>query len=101
MKNKISKDWQDWIKVNIERGCDLDEIYGILLKEGFNAENIEQYMHYQPKTLKKARLNNDLPTSKKKPFFKRIKLLYKKYKTVRNKLLEEAQENCATNLKRL
>ena len=90
MKKKISKDWQDWIKVNIERGCDLDEIYGILLKEGFNAENIEQYMHYQPKTLKKARLNNDLPTSKKRPFFKRIKLLYKKYKTVRNKLLEEA-----------
>ena len=44
MNKKISKDWQDWIKVNIERGCDLEEIRDILLKEGFNTEDIKLYI---------------------------------------------------------
>ena len=43
MNKKISKDWQDWIKVNIERGCDLEEIREILHKEGFNSKEIKQY----------------------------------------------------------
>ena len=43
MNKKISKDWQDWIKVNIERGCDLEEIREILYKEGFNSKDIKQH----------------------------------------------------------
>ena len=43
MNKKISKDWQDWIKVNIERGCDLEEIREILHKEGFNSKEIKQH----------------------------------------------------------
>ena len=41
MSKKISKDWDDWIILNIERGCDLDELKSILLSEGFSASQVE------------------------------------------------------------
>jgi len=87
MKKEISKDWHDWIKVNTERGCDLEEIYGILLKEGFDPEDIRDSMRYQTKTNPIAETNHKPVTSL---FFSKIKTLYKDYKTVRNKLLQEA-----------
>jgi prolyl 4-hydroxylase len=90
MNKKISKDWQDWIQVNIERGCDLEEIREILLKEGFNAEDIKQYIALQNKNKPNEDLVDAPIVSKKDPFFKRLKLLYKKYKSVRDRLLEEA-----------
>ena len=90
MNKKISKDWQDWIQVNIERGCDLEEIREILLKEGFNVEDIKQYIVLQNKNKPNEYLVDAPVVSKKDPFFKRLKLLYKKYKSVRDRLLEEA-----------
>ena len=90
MNKKISKDWQDWIQVNIERGCDLEEIREILLKEGFNVEDIKQYIALQNKNKPNEDLVDAPIVSKKDPFFKRLKLLYKKYKSVRDRLLEEA-----------
>ena len=41
MSKKISKDWDDWIILNIERGCDLDELKSILLSEGFSTSQVE------------------------------------------------------------
>ena len=61
MNKKISKDWQDWIKVNIERGCDLEEIREILHKEGFNSKEIKQYTdlsHTNKKLVQTIRANS-------------------------------------------
>ncbi len=41
MSKKISKDWDDWIILNIKRGCDIDELKSILLSEGFSAPQVE------------------------------------------------------------
>ena len=90
MKKKKAKDWQDWVNLNIERGCDLEEIREILLKEGLDSQTIEQYIDlpHTNKIIKK--LVRASVISKKDPFFKRVKLFYKKYVFVRDQLLEEA-----------
>ena len=95
MNKKISKDWQDWIKVNIERGCDLEEIREILHKEGFNSKEIKQYTDIS-NTNKKLVRTAVVP--KKDSFFQRVKLLYKKYKLVRDQLLEEAEIEVNKNI---
>ena len=90
MKKKISQDWQDWIKVNTERGCDPEEIYGILLKEGFDPVDIRNSFQPITKNNNTKETNFKPLTSKRKPFFIRIKTFYQEYKSVRNRLLEEA-----------
>jgi prolyl 4-hydroxylase len=90
MKKKITQDWQDWIKINIERGCDLNEMEQILLKEGFRHEDIKKYLTNPIKVKTKKGFIDPLPMTKKDSIFKRLKLLYKRYKLVRNQLLEEA-----------
>lgn len=89
MKKKISKDWQDWIKVNMERGCDLEEIKEILLKEGFNAKDIKEHIGLSVKNKKRKVLVDAPVMSKKDSFFKRLKSFYKKYKLVRDHFLYE------------
>ena len=84
MNKKISKDWQDWIKVNIERGCDLEEIREILHKEGFNSKEIKQYTDLSHTNKKLVHI---AVVPKKDSLFKRVKLLYKQYKLVRDQLL--------------
>ena len=42
MAKKISKDWDKWIKINLDRGCDLDEMHAILMKEGFAPPDIKK-----------------------------------------------------------
>ena len=34
----LDKEWKDWIRLNVERGCSKDELLGILVKEGFAHE---------------------------------------------------------------
>ena len=70
MNKKISKDWQDWIKVNIERGCDLEEIREILHKEGFNSKEIKQHTDLS-RTNEKLLRTDVIP--KKDSLFQRVK----------------------------
>lgn len=48
MDKKITLDWVDWITLNIQRGCDKDGIFKILLDEGFSREQIVVQMNHEP-----------------------------------------------------
>ena len=48
MDKQITQDWKDWIELNINRGCDKDGIYKILLDEGFSPIDIEKEMGHVP-----------------------------------------------------
>ena len=48
LNKKITLDWKDWIQLNIDRGCDRDGIYKILLDEGFEEKDIENEMGFVP-----------------------------------------------------
>ena len=61
----FSKEWSDWILENISRGCDLDDIYSILFKQGFNENDIEKALNYSPGQQKKIKLNEESPKEKR------------------------------------
>ena len=48
MNREFNKEWVDWINLNIDRGCDKDGIFKILIDEGFDPIQIEQQMGYKP-----------------------------------------------------
>ena len=48
MSKNITSDWIEWVNVNIERGCDKDGIFKILLDEGFELKSIIDSMGYIP-----------------------------------------------------
>ena len=48
MNREFNKEWVDWISLNIERGCDKDGIFKILIDEGFDPIQIEEHMGYKP-----------------------------------------------------
>ena len=48
MDKQLTSDWSDWIKLNIERGCDKDGIFKILLDEGFSRDQIMAKRSYEP-----------------------------------------------------
>ena len=48
MDKQITQDWKDWIELNVNRGCDKDGIYKILLDEGFSPIDIEKEMGHVP-----------------------------------------------------
>lgn len=50
MKQEIPADWQDWIKLNISRGCDKDGIVKILFENGFHPAAIVAAMQYLPQS---------------------------------------------------
>jgi prolyl 4-hydroxylase len=50
MKQEIPSDWQDWIKLNISRGCDKDGIVKILFEHGFHPAAIVAAMQYLPQS---------------------------------------------------
>ena len=60
MKKRITKDWKDWIKLNQDRGCDLDEMYGILLKEGFDPLDIKRSLGHEPAIDLREKENNQI-----------------------------------------
>ena len=59
MDKTITPDWVDWIKLNIQRGCDKDGIFKILLDEGFSRDLIVAEMNYEP-TVDPAHITNPL-----------------------------------------
>ena len=48
MNREFNKEWVDWISLNIDRGCDKDGIFKILIDEGFDPIQIEEHMGYKP-----------------------------------------------------
>ena len=90
MTKKISKDWSDWIKVNQDRGCDLDEMYKILAKEGFDPSDIKESLGYQPVS---SHLDNkSIIGVSKISFFRKIQSFYEEYKIVKKRLIEEENQ---------
>ena len=43
-KRRLDESWQGWLKENIERQCDPEELLGILLKNNFTIDSIKMYM---------------------------------------------------------
>ena len=37
-KNELDREWREWVRHNVERGCSKGELFGILLREGFARE---------------------------------------------------------------
>ena len=75
MTKKISKEWNKWIKINLDRGCDLDEMHAILMKEGFALPDIKKSLGYEP-VLSGLGENDVLTKESKTSVFKKIKSLY-------------------------
>ena len=97
MKKTITKDWNDWIKLNLDRGCDLDEMYGILLKEGFDPLDIKNSLGHEPVVDLREKENNQILTPKLS-LFKKIKALYVEYKDIRDRLLKEKNLESSHNV---
>lgn len=37
-RKELDSEWKDWVRANVERGCSKDELFSILLREGFARE---------------------------------------------------------------
>jgi len=48
LEKEFTKEWKDWINLNITRGCDKDVIFKILVDEGFDPVIIQKQMNYKP-----------------------------------------------------
>ena len=48
MGQSFTKDWKDWINLNVKRGCDKDELFKILIDKGFDPVDIQKQMNYTP-----------------------------------------------------
>lgn len=48
MAKLLDADWQSWIQLNIDRGCDIDGIFKILIDEGFEYQQISDHLNYAP-----------------------------------------------------
>ncbi|MDC0072861.1 2OG-Fe(II) oxygenase [Gammaproteobacteria bacterium] len=88
MTKKISKEWNKWIKINLDRGCDLDEMHAILMKEGFALPDIKKSLGYEP-VLSGLGENDVLTKESKTSVFKKIKSLYEEYKIIKKRLTDE------------
>ena len=96
MTKKISKDWHKWIKVNLNRGCNLDEMHAILMKEGFAPSDIKKSLGYEP-VFSGLEENDVLSKESKTSFIKKIKSLYDEYKVIKKKLLDEKNLESSTS----
>ena len=48
MERAFTPDWLQWIELNLQRGCDKDGIFRVLLDEGFSYQQIVTQMGYEP-----------------------------------------------------
>lgn len=48
MGKSFTKDWKDWINLNVKRGCDKDDLFKILIDKGFDPVDIQKQMNYTP-----------------------------------------------------
>lgn len=53
-EKELDSEWKDWVRVNVERGCSKDELFSILLREGFARETAHRALNpIRIKTLKR------------------------------------------------
>jgi prolyl 4-hydroxylase len=48
MTKLLTPEWEEWISLNVARGCDKDGIFRILMDEGFDYQQIADHMGYRP-----------------------------------------------------
>ena len=48
MGKLFTKDWKDWINLNVKRGCAKEDVLKILIDEGFDPVDIQKQMNYTP-----------------------------------------------------
>ncbi len=48
MANIIDSSWKEWINLNLERGCDIDGIFKILIDNGFEYQDIKEILDCEP-----------------------------------------------------
>ncbi len=62
MSKEFDKSWDEWLELNLRRGCDKDEIFKILIDEGFDQAFVEKKMDYKP-TIEIESIINPLKTN--------------------------------------
>ena len=80
MERVFTHDWLQWIELNLQRGCDKDGIFRVLLDEGFSHQQIVAQMQYEP-AVDLAIIENPLSVSNKagrdakaEAFFQKVRL---------------------------
>jgi prolyl 4-hydroxylase len=56
-RSVFDKQWSEWIQHNVERGCSREELLGVLVREGFDAEAARRAL-YPPRIPGLQRLNS-------------------------------------------
>jgi len=44
-KNELDSEWKEWVRHNVERGCSKDDLFSILVSEGFAREAAHRALH--------------------------------------------------------
>ncbi|MCX2976976.1 2OG-Fe(II) oxygenase [Candidatus Marimicrobium litorale] len=80
MERAFTHDWLQWIELNLQRGCDKDGIFRVLLDEGFSHQQIVTQMRYEP-SADPGTIENPLSVSnqvgrdaKAEAFFQKVRL---------------------------
>src|SRR5436189_245914 len=45
---EFTAEWVRWIRTNVERGCSRDQLFRILVEEGFDARAVERALAHPP-----------------------------------------------------
>lgn len=48
MAEGLNKDWHDWVALNLERGCAKQDLFEIMIREGFEPELVYRVLDYKP-----------------------------------------------------
>ena len=48
LKKTLDKDWKNWVKTNVEAGCDKNGMFRIMLDEGFDYDLIKDALRFEP-----------------------------------------------------
>ena len=62
MSKEFDKSWDEWLELNLRRGCDKDGIFKILIDEGFDQAFVERKMGHKP-TIEIESIINPLKTN--------------------------------------
>ena len=48
MKKRLDSDWQNWVRTNVQAGCDKNGMFRIMLDEGFDYDIIKDALNFEP-----------------------------------------------------
>ena len=69
LKKPLNDEWRAWIRHNVERGCSREELFRILVKEGFDLAAIRSELGFTPSTT--APVPNTAPNAELLPRLQR------------------------------